>query len=170
MGDTGPRQDERLSISPWRHLDPLGGLLLVFFTLGWLRPIAVDPARLRPGPAGLLAVVLSASCATLALAIMARLARPFILNLLPDTAAATFFVFVETLGGLCVSFTLFNLLPLPMLTGQHLLTAALPRQRDAITRLQPYAAVLLGLLIVTGAVARLLAPAEAAIARVILGG
>jgi Zn-dependent protease len=169
MGDPGPRQDDRLSLSPWRQLDPIGGLLMVFFTLGWIRPIAVDPGRLRPGRAGLPVVVLSAAGATMAVAVLIRLARPFILNMLPDTAAATFFVFVETLCSLCVSFTLFNLLPLPMLTGQHLLTAALPRQRDAIRRLQPYTASLLGLLIVTSVASRLLAPAEAAVTRIILG-
>jgi Zn-dependent protease len=170
MGDAGPHQDERLSINPWRHLDPIGGLLLVFFTLGWIRPIVINPDRLRPGPGGLLAVVLGSASATLALAVVARCARPFVLNMLPDTMAATFFVFVDTLGNLCVSFTLFNLLPLPMLTGQHLLLAALPRQRSTITRAQPYAAVLLALLIVTGTAARLLAPGQAAVARVVLGG
>jgi Zn-dependent protease len=170
MGDAGPRQDDRLSIAPWQHLDPIGGLLLMFFTLGWIRPIAINPDRLRPGPVGLLAVVLGSSCATLALAVVARSVRPVVLNMLPDTLAATFFVFVDTLGNLCVSFTLFNLLPLPMLTGQHLLLAALPRQLGTIRRAQPYVAVLLALLIVTDTMARLLAPAQAAVASVVLGG
>jgi hypothetical protein len=48
--------------------------------------------------------------------------------------------------------------------------AVLPRARDALRRTQPYFAALLALLIATGLVARLLAPAEAAIARVILDG
>jgi Zn-dependent protease len=112
LGDPGPRHDGRLGLSPWRHADPIGGLLLVFFTLGWIRPIAVDPGQLRSGRIGLVAVVAGASGATLLLAILPRLMRPFVLNLLPDTASATFFIFVETLGQLCVSFTLFNLLPI----------------------------------------------------------
>jgi Zn-dependent protease len=89
--------------------------------------------------------------------------------MLPDTAAEAFFVFVETVGQLCVSFTLFNLLPLPPLTGQHLLVAVLPGARDALRRTQPYFAVLLALLIATGLMARLLSPAEVAVARVVLG-
>jgi Zn-dependent protease len=167
MGDPGPRHDERLSLSPWRHADPAGGLLMVLFALGWIRPVTVDP---RQGRLSLLAIVLGASCATLALGVLPRFIRPFVLNLLPDTAAATFFVFIETLGQLCVSFTLLNLLPIPILTGQHLLVALLPNRSDTIRRLQPYAAVLLGLLIVTGVMGRLLAPAEAAVASVIFGG
>jgi Zn-dependent protease len=131
FGDAGPRHDDRLRFSPWRHADPVGGLLVVLFTLGWIRPIAIDP---RIGRLKLPAIVLGASCTTLALGVLPRLIRPFVLNLLPDTAAATFFVFVETLGQLCVSFTLFNLLPIPVLTGQHFLVALFPDRRDAFTR------------------------------------
>lgn len=169
MGDPGPRYDDRLSLNPMRHVDPIGGLLTVLFTVGWIRPVAVDPGKLRFGRAGLPVVVASASCATIALAELLRLVRPFVLNMLPDTAAETFFVFVETVGQLCISFTLFNLLPLPPLTGQHLLVAVLPRARDTIRRAQPCFAVLLLLLIATGVVTRLLAPAEAVVARILLG-
>jgi Zn-dependent protease len=170
MGDLGPRYDDRLSLNPLRHVDPIGGLLTVLFTVGWIRPAAVDPHRLRAGRPGLLVVVAVASCATICLAVLLRLMRPFVLNVLPDPAAATFFVFVETAGQLCVTFTLFNVLPMPPLTGQHLLVAALPRMRDALSRMQPYFATLLVLLIVTGAVTQLLIPAEAIIASVIWDG
>lgn len=170
MGNSGPRYDDRLTLNPLRHIDPIGGLLTVLFTVGWIRPVAVDPGRLRAGQAGLLAMVVGASCATIALAVLLRLMRAFVLNMLPDTAAATLFVFVETVGQLCVSFTVFNLLPLPLLSGQHILVAVLPQRRDTLRRAQPYFAVLLALLIATGVVARLLAPAEAAIARVIWDG
>jgi Zn-dependent protease len=169
LGDQGPRHDGRLGFGPWRHADPIGGLLMVFFTLGWIRTIAVDPRQLRAGRLGLLMVVAGASGATVLLAVLPRLIRPFVLNMLPDTEAATLFIFVETLGQLCVSFTLFNLLPLPVLTGQHLLVAARPDWRERIVHVQPYAVVPLALLIVSGVAARLLAPAQAALARVVLG-
>jgi Zn-dependent protease len=163
LGDQGPRHDGRLGFSPVRHLDVIGGLLLVLFTFGWIAPVAVDPIRLRSGRAALVGIVAGASCATLAVAGVLRLLRPLMLNLLPDTAAATFFIFVETTGQLCISFTLFNLLPLPPLTGQHLLVAAWPRKRDALRRSQPYFAAMLALLVVTGAVAWLLDPAKSVI-------
>jgi Zn-dependent protease len=169
LGDAGPRHDSRLGIGLWRHADPIGGLLMVFFTLGWIRPVAADPNRLRSGRSGLVAVVLGASAATLTLAALAQLVRPSVLNLLGDTEAATFFVFVATLGQMCVSFTLFNLLPLPLLTGQHLLVAIQPRWRDTLTRCQPYAAVILALAVATGMPARLFAPAQNLLVHFILG-
>src|SRR5215469_10286388 len=134
MGDLGPRYDDRLSLNPLRHVDPIGALLTVLFTVGWVRPVAVDPYRLRSGRPGLLAVVAVASGTTICLAVLLRLIRPFVLNVLSDTAAPAFFVFVETAGQLCVMFTIFNVLPMPPLTGQHFLVAALPRTRDALNR------------------------------------
>jgi Zn-dependent protease len=169
MGDPGPRYDNRLRLSPLRHVDPIGGLLMVLFTVGWIRPVAMDPDRLRPERVGLPAVVIGASCATLGIAVVLRIIRPIVLNMLSDTAAATLFIFVEIVGRFCISFTLFNLLPLPPLTGAHLLVAVLPRKRDVLRRAQPYFVVLLALLISTGVVARLFAPIEADIARIILG-
>jgi Zn-dependent protease len=170
MGDPGPRYDDRLKLSPLRHVDPIGGLLTVLFTVGWIRPVAVDPDKMKLGRVGLLTVVAGASCATIVLAMLLRQLRPLVLNMLPDTAAAVFFVFVETVAQLCVSFTAFNLLPLPPLTGQHLLVAALPSVRDALRRLRPYFAVLLLLLIASGVVTRLLIPVEAVVSRIIWDG
>jgi Zn-dependent protease len=168
LGDPGPHHDGRLTLNPFRHLDLVGGLLFVLFTYGWIAPVAVDPDRLRPGRAALVAVAAGASCATIAVAELLRFIRPLALNMLGDTAAATFFVFVETAGQLCVSFTLFNILPLPPLTGQHLLVAICPGKRDSFRRAQPYFAALFALLIATGITARLLAPAEAAFRHAIL--
>jgi Zn-dependent protease len=168
LGDPGPRYDGRLTLNPFRHLDLVGGLLFVLFTYGWIAPIAVDPDRLRTGRPALVAVVAGASCATIAVAGLLRLIRPLALNMLPDTAAATFFVFVETAGQISVSFTLFNILPLPPLTGQHLLVAVWPRQRDALRRAQPYFAALFVLLIATGVMSRLLTSGEATVRHAIL--
>jgi Zn-dependent protease len=170
LGDPGPRQDGRLGRSPLLHVDLVGGLLIVLFTFGWVRPIAIDPDRMRSGRIGLLAVVAAASCATIAIAEALRLVRPFVLNMLPDTAAATFFVFVEVVVRLSVSFTLFNMLPVPPLTGQHLLVATWPRQRDTLRRTQPYCVALLVVLIATGVADRLLMPAEAVLQRVVQNG
>jgi Zn-dependent protease len=161
LGDEGPRRDGRLGIGPWRHADPIGGLLVVFFTLGWIRPVAAEPDQLRTGRLGLVIVALGGSATTLLLAALAQFVRPFVLNLLGDTEAATFFIFVTVLGQLCTSFfTLFNLLPLPLLTGQHLLVAIRPQWREALVRSQPYSAMVLAVAIATGIPARLLAPAQ----------
>ena len=169
LGDPGPRHDGRLTFNPFAHLDILGGISAVLFSVGWIKPIAIDPAKLRPGRAGLALVVIAGAAATLLSALALRLVRPMILPLLPDTASAIAFALIETTGQLSLWFALFNLLPVPCLTGSHLLVIAMPQWRDAIRKLQPFAAVLLAVLAATGLITGSLAPVHRVLAGPILG-
>ncbi|MCX6097396.1 MAG: site-2 protease family protein, partial [Caldiserica bacterium] len=38
LGDTTPVETGRLSLNPFRHLDPLGTIALLLFHVGWARP------------------------------------------------------------------------------------------------------------------------------------
>ena len=169
LGDAGPRHDGRLSVSPFAHLDILGSISGVLFFVGWIRPISIDPAQLRPGRAGLVLIVIAGAATTLTSALALRLARPMLLPLLPDTASALVFALIETTGQLSLWFALCNLLPLPCMTGGHLLTAAMLRWRNTIWRSRMLVAVLLALLAATGAVTGLLAPAYRLLASSFLG-
>jgi Zn-dependent protease len=168
LGDPGPRHDGRLTANPLPHLDVLGTLSGVF-SVGWIRPIAIDPALLRFGRAGLVLVVLAGAAATLASVAILRVVRPHLLPLLPDTTSALAFAVIETIGEVSLWFALVNVLPLPLLTGAHLVVAIVPGAREGVRRVQPYAAVALAALAVTGLAARALAPAYSVLARVMLG-
>jgi Zn-dependent protease len=168
LGDPGPRYDGRLTPNPLGHLDVLG-TLAGMFSAGWIRPIAVDPAELRTGRVGLVLVVLAGTGATLASVVALRFVRPYLLPLLPDTTSALAFAFIETIAELGLWFALVNVVPLPPLTGSHLLVAIAPQWRDRLRRSQPYAAVLIAVLAVAGVAARLLGPVYAELARLVLG-
>jgi Zn-dependent protease len=168
LGDPGLRYDGRLTANPLSHLDVLGTLAGVF-SAGWIRPIAIDPAELRTGRVGLVLVVLAGAAATLASVVVLRIARPYLLPLLPDTTSALAFAFIETIGELSLWFAFVNVLPLPPLTGSHLLVAIAPQWRDPLRRSQPYAAALLAVLAVAGVFTRLLGPVYAVLARSVLG-
>ncbi len=168
LGDPGPRYDGRLTPNPLSHLDVLGTLAGVF-SAGWIKPIAIDPAELRTGRVGLVLVVLAGAATILAGIVALRFARPYLLPLLPDTTSALAFAFIETIGELGLWFALVNVLPLPPLTGSHLLVAVAPQWRDRLRRVQPYVALLLAALAVAGVITRLLGPAYAVLARAVLG-
>ena len=44
LGDQGPQHDGRLTLNPLVHLDILGTISGVLFAIGWIKPIAIDPA------------------------------------------------------------------------------------------------------------------------------
>jgi Zn-dependent protease len=170
LGDPGPRYDGRVSVNPLAHLDLLGLASGVLFSVGWIKPVAIDPGKLYPGRRALIPVIVVASIAAiLAIAFVLRFARPALLPLLGDTSSMLAFALIETIGQLAVWFALINLLPVPPLTGGHLLTALFPQIGDTMHKSHIYASVLLTGLAATGNITTVLAPVERIIARLVLG-
>lgn len=168
MGDQGPRLDGRLRVSPLAHLDILGTAAGVLFSVGWIKPIAVDPFELRPGRIGLPIVVAAGAAATLIGAAALRLMRPLLLPVLPDTASATAFALIEVIGDLSAWFALINILPVPPLTGAHLLAAAAPAHGKIIAKIAPYTGPVLMLVAATGVFTNVLGSAYRILAHSVL--
>ena len=170
LGDPGPRYDGRLSVNPLAHLDLLGLVSGVLFSVGWIKPVAIDPGKLYLGHRAVIPIIVVVSIAAiLAIAFVLRLARPVLLPLLGDTSSMLAFALIETIGQLGVWFALINLLPVPPLTGGHLLTALFPQIGDTMHKSYIYAALLLTGLAATGVITSVLAPVKRIFARLVLG-
>jgi Zn-dependent protease len=141
LGDPTPKSQERLTLNPVAHADPIGTLLMPIiaaFThmplLGWGRPVETTPSRYTrkitmrggmalvavAGPFGNLVLVL------VSLGIAALLART---TGHVDPAAA---VLLQAMIGLNVLLMVFNLLPLHPLDGGKILAAFLPARLDYV--------------------------------------
>lgn len=159
LGDKGPQFDARLTVSPLAHLDVLGLLGAIVFRLGWIKPIAIDPAELRTGRRGLVIAVLLSLGAVLAVAALLMPLRPLVVSLLPLTLGQNIVLVIENILEQATWFVAFNVLPLPLVTGAHLLVAIRPEWREFIPRLYPYAVGVLAVLMVTGLLQRVVGPA-----------
>ena len=168
LGDPGPRYDGRLKLSPLAHIDLLGFVSGVLFSVGWIKPVAIDPAALRIGRLGLVVIVATAAIAVLTFAVVLQLLRPLLLPFLPDTPSTLTFGLIETIGQLGIWFALINLFPAPPLTGSHLLTALVPAAGEFIRRYHIYFALALTALAATGLVTRALEPVYRMVAENIL--
>ncbi len=169
LGDPGPRHDGRLGPHPSAHLDIVGLVCGVLFSVGWIKPIAIDPAQLRPGRIGLVLIVLAAATATLLVALVLLAARPWLLPLLSDSGSELAFALIEVTAQLAVWFALVNLLPIPPLTGAHLVAAVVPRGPDLLARLRIAGTVLLAIIAATGMLTTVLAPLHLLLAGWMLG-
>ena len=47
LGDPTAKQEGRLTFDPLRHLDPIGTLCMLFFHVGWAKPVPVNPFNFR---------------------------------------------------------------------------------------------------------------------------
>lgn len=141
LGDPLPRSQGRLSLSPARHIDPIGTLLfplMAQFThlplLGWGRPVQTNPLNYtrRFSPAtGQMLVAVSGPLMNLAMALAVSViiivgGRAGALS--PDNA----FLVWRHLVLLNLSLMFFNLLPIPPLDGGAVLAWVLPRSQQHI--------------------------------------
>lgn len=170
LGDPGPKFDGRLTLNPLAHLDPVGTLMLFFFSFGWAKPVMVNPARFKNPRRDMMWVALAGPLSNIALAFaLARLA-PFILNIVPPGALRATWMFLQVSVQLNIWLAVFNMLPLPPLDGSKVLMGILPRRYAyRYARLESYGIVILLLLVVSGMLFRVLQPAYSAVARLVVG-
>lgn len=172
LGDRGPRHDGRLSLNPLVHLDAVGTLSGVLFSLGWIRPLAVDPATVRGGRLALALIPAAGSLATVAAAMALHAVRPLVLPLLSDTVAASAYVLVDVVQELSVWFALVNLVPMPPLTGT-LIAVAVSGSKALLAiaqRRHTAAGIVVAVVAASGIVTRAAAPLHAAVAGFLFGG
>lgn len=122
LGDDTPRIEGRVTLNPLAHVDWMGTVLVpllsslfggVFF--GWGKAVNTNPARLRGGANGLLAVALAGPASNVVFAVLLAalaLAWPLGTEILFRAAFISLFL------------ALFNMIPIPPLDGSKLLIAA----------------------------------------------
>ncbi len=129
MGDPTPRSHGRLTLNPLAHADPIGTFFLPLInlmtglpTIGWAKPVPIDPFNFRHPKKDEIIVSLAGPVSNLFLAIIASLCFRFI------PLSQIFYIFFYSLTLINVSLFIFNLIPIPPLDGSHLLLNLLPEK------------------------------------------
>lgn len=148
LGDHRPRALGRVSLNPFRHLDPLGALFFLLAGFGWGKPVPVNAYALRPGRTGLTYVALAGPIANFAVA-----AAVAVIFRVLQQAGLLDAPFLREVVALIVYFNvalgLFNLIPIPPLDGYNVVLPLLPpRQSFLVQRYAQYGYIALLLLLV----------------------
>jgi Zn-dependent protease len=181
FGDDTPRQYGRLTLNPLSHLDMLGSLMLLLTGFGWAKPVPINPSRLRQhSRAALMLVALSGPAANLALAILAAIPLRFgwvvstlpIIDFFPTPYQFLIYFLFTNLG-----LMLFNLIPVPPLDGDEVLSFFLPPEMQrSWDKVRPYGPYILLILLFLGPfiglslIDKVLRPAILYLAQLLLGG
>lgn len=127
MGDKTPRINDRLTLSPFAHIDPFGTLLMVFTGFGWAKPVPVDTSQMRHPRRGMLLTAFAGPFANLLMAflfvIAERLCIHFGATYTVPYLQDILYIFITINTNLFV----FNMLPVPPLDGSKILIYLLPR-------------------------------------------
>jgi len=128
LGDPTAKRMGRFSLNPARHIDPIGGLMLLFAGFGWAKPVQVD-SRYFENPKRDMA--LTALAGPISNFILAFLTAGLMVGTLGWTLRGgilgiALFSFLQSLVILNIGLGVFNLLPIPPLDGSKVLGAFLP--------------------------------------------
>ena len=152
LGDPTAAQLKRLSLNPFRHVDPIGTVVLPGFlalikapVFGWAKPVPVIKERLRNPRVGMMLVAAAGPGSNLVLAGIGAVLLGLMLSFVPAArdlqtmsvpgfSALNLFNFIT----INVFLALFNMLPIPPFDGSHIVEGLLPpEQAKTYEKLRP---------------------------------
>lgn len=175
LGDPTARLAGRLTLNPFKHLDPVGTLVFVVTRMvGWAKPVPVNPYNLKNPQRDMIWVAAAGPAANILLASGFALIYHIFNSWLdfsfgpvttPVVAMAQMGVYIN------LGLATFNILPIPPLDGSNILMGILPRDLAIqYERITPYGFIILLILIFTDLVSTVLFPIINTMANLLLRG
>ncbi len=117
QGDSTAKR--RITLNPIEHIDPLGMLMMLVAGIGWARPVEINSRNFKDTKKGIILTSLAGAGFNILTAILCAILMKFI----PLPSAQ---MVLMTIIGFNISFSSFNLLPLPLLDGWQVLKQFIP--------------------------------------------
>jgi len=154
MGDRTAKYSGRLSLNPLHHIDPMGALCMLFFRMGWAKPVPINPNNFKNQRLGIITVSLAGPFANFVLGLLSCIIYYFIAIFMPPSAFGEFLrdIFIYSVF-MNVGLMIFNLIPIPPLDGSKILLEFLPaKARFTIYQYERYFSLILIIIVYAGAV------------------
>ena len=126
LGDPTPKRQGRLSLNPLKHLDPIGTLCLIFFHVGWAKPVVVNPDYYKNKKRGMALVALAGPLMNFLLSIFSIIIMAIFVKVNAySNVLIIIYNFLLYFSVINLGLGLFNLIPIPPLDGSRILGAFL---------------------------------------------
>jgi len=144
LGDPTSRIAGRLTLNPIAHLDPIGGLMILFVGFGWAKPVPVDPRYLKNPREDMMKIAFAGPASNLLLAFIAgTILRT---GYVQGNLAMMIILFTQ----INIMLAVFNMIPISPLDGSQIFSGLLIRTNpDLVRNLQIYGPqILLGAILI----------------------
>ena len=128
LGDPTARYAGRLTLNPMAHLDPIGGLMILFVGLGWAKPVPVDIRYLSNPRVDMMKIAFAGPASNLLLAFIGGtvLRSGFV-----DGTMAMMIMFFTQIN---IMLAVFNMIPIAPLDGSQIFSGLLIRTNPELVR------------------------------------
>ncbi|MFL3044871.1 MAG: site-2 protease family protein [Candidatus Neomarinimicrobiota bacterium] len=128
LGDPTARYAGRLTLNPMAHLDPIGGLMILFVGFGWAKPVPVDIRYLSNPRVDMMKIAFAGPASNLLLAFIGGtvLRSGFV-----DGTMAMMIMFFTQIN---IMLAVFNMIPIAPLDGSQIFSGLLIRTNPELVR------------------------------------
>ena len=128
LGDPTARYAGRLTLNPMAHLDPIGGLMILFVGFGWAKPVPVDIRYLSNPRVDMMKIAFAGPASNLLLAFIGGTILR--LGFVHGTMAMMIMFFTQ----INIMLAVFNMIPIAPLDGSQIFSGLLIRKYPELVR------------------------------------
>lgn len=128
LGDPTARYAGRLTLNPMAHLDPIGGLMILFVGFGWAKPVPVDIRYLSNPRVDMMKIAFAGPASNLLLAFIGGMILR--LGFVHGTTAIMIMFFTQ----INIMLAVFNMIPIAPLDGSQIFSGLLIRTNPELVR------------------------------------
>lgn len=126
LGDPTPRVLGRLTLNPLKHFDFFGTLSLIFFKIGWGKPVPFNPENLRHPKRDSAIIALAGPFSNLITAIVFAIPIKYLAG--TSFHALPFYDLLRFIGDFSILLFTLNMLPLPPFDGSKIIGVFVPHR------------------------------------------